>query len=148
MFLVNRYLPTIEWSVAFFCCMIFLFVDCEVHVFRSGQAAFAKADRLIWKVNPTDEEVAGFVARLFQVTQNLTLTRKLFFCVKNDRYTQQAGDFTYAIIRGAGHIAPYDQGRFSVLYFLFILFYLFVFLLMETRPVVFCSCRRGLEGPH
>lgn len=27
------------------------------------------------------------------------------------RFVQQAKDFTYAIVRGAGHIVPYDQGE-------------------------------------
>ena len=27
------------------------------------------------------------------------------------RYVRSAGDFTYAVVRGAGHIVPYDQGR-------------------------------------
>jgi vitellogenic carboxypeptidase-like protein len=60
--LTELYLPTIPWN---------------------GQALWANAQRKIWKVNPTDEEVAGFV--------------------------QSVGQFTYAIVRAAGHILPYDQ---------------------------------------
>ncbi|CAF0794133.1 unnamed protein product [Didymodactylos carnosus] len=46
---------------------------------------FRRAPRLIWKVEPTDAEVAGYV--------------------------QTAGQFTLASIRNAGHMVPSDQPR-------------------------------------
>lgn len=49
----------------------------------SGSTAFAKAQRSVWRLSPSDPEVAGFV--------------------------RAGGNLTYAVIRGAGHIAPYDQ---------------------------------------
>lgn len=60
--LTEAFLPTVEWS---------------------GQADYLKAERLVWRVNPSDVEVAGFV--------------------------RVVGNFTQVIIREAGHIAPYDQ---------------------------------------
>jgi vitellogenic carboxypeptidase-like protein len=53
-----------------------------------GKDAFAAAKKTLWKVAPTDEEYAGFV--------------------------RDGGGLKYAIIRGAGHIAPYDQPRASL----------------------------------
>ncbi|CAF1286408.1 unnamed protein product [Didymodactylos carnosus] len=44
-----------------------------------------KAERHIWKVDPNDEEVAGYVKR--------------------------AHDFYYATVRNAGHMVPHDQPR-------------------------------------
>ena len=48
-----------------------------------GAAAFAAAARKVWRISPTDPEVAGFATA--------------------------GGNLTYVVIRGAGHIAPYDQ---------------------------------------
>ncbi|MBN3278199.1 CPVL carboxypeptidase, partial [Polyodon spathula] len=44
---------------------------------------YKKADRFFWKVNPDDSEVAGYV--------------------------RQVGEFYQVIVRGGGHILPYDQ---------------------------------------
>ncbi|MGH0123188.1 UNVERIFIED_CONTAM: hypothetical protein FKN15_013692 [Acipenser sinensis] len=44
---------------------------------------YKKADRFFWKVNPDDTEVAGYV--------------------------RQVGEFYQVIVRGGGHILPYDQ---------------------------------------
>ncbi|XP_033761785.1 probable serine carboxypeptidase CPVL [Pecten maximus] len=49
----------------------------------SGLKKYTEAERLIWKVNPTDVEVAGYV--------------------------RNVGNFYQVIVRGAGHILPYDQ---------------------------------------
>ena len=49
----------------------------------SGAQKYKQADRLIWKVNPSDTEVAGYV--------------------------RQVGGFYQVIVRTAGHILPYDQ---------------------------------------
>lgn len=51
----------------------------------TGQPALQDAPRAVWRVLDTDTEVAGYVT-----------------AVQN---------FTYAIIRNAGHIAPFDQPR-------------------------------------
>jgi len=48
-----------------------------------GQSQLANAPRSVWRIKPSDREVAG--------------------------YAQQAGNFTYVIVRNAGHIAPYDR---------------------------------------
>lgn len=50
-----------------------------------GQAALNAADRSVWRVKDDDVEVAG--------------------------YAIQVENFSYVIIRNAGHIAPYDQPR-------------------------------------
>jgi len=50
----------------------------------SGAADFAKANKVIWKVKSTDTEVAG--------------------------YARTAHNLLHVIVRGAGHILPYDQG--------------------------------------
>eukprot|EP01147_Barroeca_monosierra_P005272 gene5272-7051_t len=62
--LTELYLPTIPWS---------------------GASEFAKADRVIWKVAKSDDEVAGYV--------------------------RSVKEFRQAVVRRAGHIAPFDQGR-------------------------------------
>ncbi|EGD83190.1 hypothetical protein PTSG_03820 [Salpingoeca rosetta] len=51
----------------------------------SGAKKFNSADRVVWKVKKSDTEVAGYV--------------------------RAAQDFRYVVVRVAGHIAPYDQGR-------------------------------------
>lgn len=48
-----------------------------------GQARLANATRSVWRINPSDVEVAG--------------------------YATAVDNFTYVIIRKAGHIAPFDQ---------------------------------------
>ena len=48
-----------------------------------GAAAFAHVERSVWRLTPADPEVAGYV--------------------------RSGGNLTYAVIRAAGHIAPYDQ---------------------------------------
>lgn len=53
-----------------------------------GQASFAAAQRSVWRMTPSDPEVAGYV--------------------------RAGGNLTYAVIRGAGHIAPYDQPERSL----------------------------------
>ena len=50
---------------------------------RTGSAAFESAERSVWRLSDGDPEVAGYV--------------------------RAGGNLTYAVIRGAGHIAPYDQ---------------------------------------
>eukprot|EP00049_Salpingoeca_infusionum_P026922 m.28964 g.28964 ORF g.28964 m.28964 type:complete len:478 (-) comp9099_c0_seq1:189-1622(-) len=62
--LTEAYLPTVEWS---------------------GQSDFKNANKTIWKVQQSDDEVAGYVRNVDQ--------------------------FTQVVVRGAGHIAPFDQGR-------------------------------------
>ncbi|XP_065897205.1 probable serine carboxypeptidase CPVL isoform X2 [Dysidea avara] len=49
----------------------------------NGADAFAQANRNVWKIKPDDVEVAGFV--------------------------RKSNNFTQVIVRGAGHILPYDQ---------------------------------------
>jgi len=51
----------------------------------NGSKQFAAANRTIWKVQDSDVEVAGYV--------------------------RNVNSFTQVVVRGAGHIAPYDQGR-------------------------------------
>ena len=51
----------------------------------SGQNEFLSANKLIWKVESTDQQVAGYV--------------------------RQAQQFTQIIVRNAGHILPADQPR-------------------------------------
>ncbi|KAE8596603.1 hypothetical protein XENTR_v10016174 [Xenopus tropicalis] len=60
--LTERFLPTVPWS--------------KVEEYK-------KAERFVWKVLPTDTEVAGYV--------------------------RVAGEFSQVIVRGGGHILPYDQ---------------------------------------
>jgi vitellogenic carboxypeptidase-like protein len=60
--LTETFLPTVQWH---------------------GQAAYAAADREVWKVNAADEEVAGYVREVSNLSQ--------------------------VVVRGAGHIAPADQ---------------------------------------
>lgn len=49
----------------------------------AGIPGYLQADRVIWKVNPKDEEVAGYVRTYKSITQ--------------------------VMVRGAGHVLPYDQ---------------------------------------
>lgn len=49
----------------------------------SGAQKYNQVDRLVWKINPSDTEVAGYV--------------------------RQVGGFYQVIVRTAGHILPYDQ---------------------------------------
>ncbi|KAL3831848.1 hypothetical protein ACJMK2_023547 [Sinanodonta woodiana] len=49
----------------------------------SGQDMYRTVDKQIWKINPNDTEVAGYV--------------------------RQVKNFYQVIVRGAGHILPYDQ---------------------------------------
>lgn len=49
---------------------------------------YKNAERLIWKIHPHDKEVAGYV--------------------------RQAGEFYQVIVRGGGHILPYDQPERSL----------------------------------
>ncbi|KAI8515365.1 hypothetical protein Bbelb_061780, partial [Branchiostoma belcheri] len=49
----------------------------------SGLKKYQKSDRTVWKVNPSDTEVAGFV--------------------------RQVGNFYQVIVKGGGHILPFDQ---------------------------------------
>ncbi|KAM4704652.1 putative serine carboxypeptidase CPVL [Rhinophrynus dorsalis] len=60
--LTERFLPTVPWS--------------KVEEYK-------KAERVCWKVTPSDTEVAGYV--------------------------RVAGEFSQVIVRGGGHILPYDQ---------------------------------------
>lgn len=60
--LTELFLPEVEWS---------------------GQHAYKKAERKIWRVDPADADVAGYV--------------------------RVVGNFTQSIVRGAGHIVPADQ---------------------------------------
>ncbi|ESO05294.1 hypothetical protein HELRODRAFT_77890, partial [Helobdella robusta] len=53
----------------------------------NGAEEFKRARRLVWKVSPDDVDVAGYVKRVH--------------------------DFYFVTIKGAGHIAPYDQPRRS-----------------------------------
>lgn len=55
------------------------------HLNWSGSKGFAAADRTVWKVEAADEQVAG--------------------------YARSYKNFTQVVVRGAGHIAPFDQGR-------------------------------------
>jgi len=47
------------------------------------QSEYLRVPRLIWRVRPTDVEVAGYVRRVH--------------------------DFYQVVVRGGGHILPYDQ---------------------------------------
>lgn len=49
----------------------------------SGQEQFERTDKKVWRVNSADPEVAGYV--------------------------QQFSRLTYAVVRGAGHLVPFDQ---------------------------------------
>lgn len=62
---------------------IHTFCNTKRIVCATGSAAFERAERSVWRLTASDPEVAGYV--------------------------QQGGNLTYAVIRGAGHIAPYDQ---------------------------------------
>lgn len=66
--LTERFLPYVNWA---------------------GQEELIDAERTIWKVDPADEEVAGFVRDIKVNGQQLT----------------------QVLVRGAGHIVPYDQPR-------------------------------------
>jgi len=66
--LTERFLPGVEWA---------------------GKEALIAADRAVWKVNPSDEEVAGFAREVNVDGQKLT----------------------QVVVRSAGHIVPYDQPR-------------------------------------
>ncbi len=48
---------------------------------------------------------AGFF--LLFVSTSLALT----FSLPHNRYVRTVGSFAQIVLRGAGHIAPYDQGR-------------------------------------
>lgn len=50
-----------------------------------GAEKYANAPRIIWKVDPDDDEVAGYI--------------------------KQADKFTFAVVRNAGHAVPADQPR-------------------------------------
>lgn len=63
--LTDRFLPYVNWT---------------------GQAQLDQAPRYIWKVSPSDTEIAGY-ARVVNV----------------------GGNFTRVVLRGAGHIVPHDQ---------------------------------------
>ncbi|XP_053120904.1 probable serine carboxypeptidase CPVL [Hemicordylus capensis] len=65
--LTERFLPTVQWTRA---------------------TEYKNADRVVWKINPKDQEVAGFV--------------------------RQAGEFYQIIVRSGGHILPYDQPERSL----------------------------------
>ena len=52
-----------------------------------GADELRKAERLIWKVAPSDDEIAGYIKK-----------------ANNDR-------FFLALVRNAGHMVPYDQPR-------------------------------------
>ncbi|XP_066485018.1 LOW QUALITY PROTEIN: probable serine carboxypeptidase CPVL [Tiliqua scincoides] len=60
--LTERFLPSVPWT--------------KVEEYKN-------ANRTVWKIDPKDSEVAGYV--------------------------RQAGEFYQDIVRGAGHIVPYDQ---------------------------------------
>jgi len=60
--LTERFLPTVNWP---------------------GADAFKTVEKAVWRMNPTDVEVAG--------------------------YARTVGNFSHVIVRGAGHIVPGDQ---------------------------------------
>ncbi|KAK3571860.1 hypothetical protein QTP86_020441 [Hemibagrus guttatus] len=60
--LTERFLPTVNWT---------------------GADAYKQAERLYWKVQPSDTEIAGYI--------------------------RQVEEFYQVIVRGGGHILPYDQ---------------------------------------
>ena len=49
----------------------------------TGRAAFQRTKKSVWRINSSDKEVAGYV--------------------------KQHGLFTQAVVRGAGHLVPFDQ---------------------------------------
>eukprot|EP01006_Ploeotia_vitrea_P046717 TRINITY_DN67056_c5_g7_i1.p1 TRINITY_DN67056_c5_g7~~TRINITY_DN67056_c5_g7_i1.p1 ORF type:complete len:498 (+),score=261.46 TRINITY_DN67056_c5_g7_i1:175-1494(+) len=53
----------------------------------TGQAAYNKADRTIWRLTPKDKEVAGYVRQV----------------------SAASGSLTQIVVRDAGHILPADQ---------------------------------------
>ena len=65
--LTEAFLPLVEWQ---------------------GQKEYVAAQKTIWKVQASDDEVAGYV--------------------------RTVRDFRYVVLRMAGHIAPYDQPRASL----------------------------------
>merc|ERR1711871_577259 len=62
--LTERFMPTVPWS---------------------GMKQYWNAERKVWRITPTDPEVAGFVREVENLTQ--------------------------IIVRGAGHIVPADQPK-------------------------------------
>lgn len=60
--LTERFLPGVAWH---------------------GQAAYKAAPKAVWRITPSDTEVAG--------------------------YARVVGNFTQVVVRGAGHIVPGDQ---------------------------------------
>ena len=60
--LTERFLPSVPWH---------------------GQAAYKAASKAVWRINPSDKEVAG--------------------------YARVVGNFTQVVVRAAGHIVPGDQ---------------------------------------
>ena len=58
----------------------------------AARAAWEAAERTIWRVLPTDQEVAGYVRQVPNGGGN-------------------NGTFTHALIRNSGHILPFDQPR-------------------------------------
>lgn len=65
--LTERFLPTVQWA---------------------GAAEYKKAKKAVWRIKPTDTEVAGYV--------------------------RQVRNFTQVVIRGAGHLCPFDQPERSL----------------------------------
>uniref|UniRef100_A0A7S1S0W9 Carboxypeptidase n=1 Tax=Alexandrium catenella TaxID=2925 RepID=A0A7S1S0W9_ALECA len=49
-----------------------------------GADAYKRALKKVWRLTPQDREVAGYV--------------------------REVGNFTYTVVRGAGHLVPFDQG--------------------------------------
>ena len=60
--LTEAFLPGVQWS---------------------GQAAYRSARKAVWRIHPSDKEVAGYV--------------------------RAVGNFTQVVVRAAGHIVPGDQ---------------------------------------
>ena len=59
------------------------------------------AQKKVWRINPSDTEVAGYV-------RQVSINSKPQPCVSSLGQVVQAGgsNLTYAIVRAAGHIVP------------------------------------------
>lgn len=91
--LTERFLPTVNWTLA---------------------AEFKTAPRFHWKVQPTDTEVAGYVKQVGEFYQVGRYLGMLLKCACFRRHPKILKSFicprvTQVIIRGGGHILPYDQ---------------------------------------
>lgn len=87
--LTERFLPTVNWT---------------------GAAEYKKAPRFHWKVQPGDTEVAGYVRQVGNFCQVSSVSSFSGSNVKSTRWAPVIHPLVMQlIIRGGGHILPYDQ---------------------------------------